>query len=63
LVSIRLITLAWLLVDVTERHRLGALRVIFLGLPTLLLSLAFSALFAFAWWLWFTAGFALQALN
>ena len=63
LASIRLITLAWLLVDLTERHRLGALRVIFLGVPTLFLSLAASALFAFAWWLWFTAGFALTALS
>jgi len=34
-----------------------------IGVPTLLLSLVVSALFAFAWWLWFTAGFALQALN
>jgi hypothetical protein len=63
LAAIRLITLAWLLVDLTERHRLGVLRILLLGIPTLLLSLAFSALFAFAWWLWFTAGFALQALS
>ncbi len=63
LVAIRLIALAWLLVDITERHRLGALRVLLLGVPTLLLSLACSALFAFAWWLWFTAGFALIALS
>lgn len=63
LVAIRLITLAWLLVDITDRHRLGALRVLFLGLPTLFLSLVASALFAFAWWLWFTSGFALQALS
>jgi hypothetical protein len=63
LIAIRLITLAWLLVDITERHRLGALRVLLLGVPTLLVSIAFSALFAFAWWLWFTAGFALTALR
>ena len=63
LVAIRLIALAWLLVALTERHRLGALRVIFLGVPALLLSLGASALFAFAWWLWFTAGFALAALR
>jgi hypothetical protein len=63
LVAIRLITLAWLLIDITERHRLGALRVLLLGVPTLLLSLACSALFAFAWWLWFTAGFALDILR
>ena len=63
LIAIRLIALAWLLVDLTERHRLGALRVIFLGLPTLFLSLVASALFAFVWWLWFTAGFALAALS
>jgi hypothetical protein len=63
LVAIRLITLAWLLVDLTERHRLSALRVLLLGVPTLLVSIAFSALFAFAWWLWFAAGFALTALS
>ena len=63
LMAIRLIALAWLLVDLTERHRLGALRVLLLGVPALLVSLACSALFAFAWWLWFTAGFALSALK
>ncbi len=63
LLAIRLIALAWLLVDLTERHRLGALRVLLLGVPILLLSLAFSALFAFAWWLWFTTGFALDILR
>ena len=63
LIAIRLISLAWLLVDLTKRHQLGALRVILLGLPTLLFSLAVSALFAFAHWLWFTAGFALDVLR
>jgi hypothetical protein len=52
-----------LLVDVSERHRLGAWRIVLLGIPTLLASLAFSALIAFAWWLWFTAGFALTTLR
>jgi hypothetical protein len=63
LVAIRLIALAWLLVDLTKRHQLGALRVILLGLPTLFLSLAVSALFAFTHWLWFTAVFALDILR
>jgi len=63
LIAIRLIALAWLLVDLTECHRLGALRVLLLGVPTLLVSLAFSACFAFAWWLWFTATFALDILR
>ena len=63
LATIRLLSLAWLLVDITERHRLGALRVLLLGVPTLLASLACSALFAFAWWLWFTATFALDILR
>jgi hypothetical protein len=63
LVAIRLLSLAWLLVDVSERHRLGAWRVLLLGVPTLLLSLAISALFAFAWWAWFTAAFALDILR
>ena len=61
--AIRLISLAWLLVDLTKRHQLGALRVILLGLPTLFLALAVSALFAFTHWLWFTAGFALDVLR
>jgi hypothetical protein len=63
LATIRLLSLAWLLVDVSERHRLGAWRIVLLGVPTLLASLACSALFAFAWWLWFTAGFALDILR
>jgi hypothetical protein len=63
LIAIRLISLAWLLVELTKRHQLGALRVILLCLPTLLLSLAVSALFAFAHWLWFTAGFTLDVLR
>jgi hypothetical protein len=63
LIAIRLIALAWLLVDITERHRLGAWRIVLLGVPTLLASLACSALFAFAWWLWFTVAFALDILR
>ncbi|MGA0092635.1 MAG: hypothetical protein ACO3JT_09885, partial [Candidatus Nanopelagicales bacterium] len=63
LATIRLLSLAWLLIDVSERHRLGAWRIVLLGVPTLLASLACSALFAFAWWLWFTAGFALDILR
>ena len=63
LIAIRLSSLAWLLVDLTKRHQLGALRVILLGLPTLFLSLAVSALFAFAYWLWFTASFTLDVLR
>ena len=63
LIAIRIISLAWLLVDLTKRHQLGALRVILLGLPTLFFALAVSDLFAFAHWLWFTAGFALDVLR
>ena len=63
LIAIRLISLAWLLVDLTKRHQLGALRVILLGLPALFLALAVSALFAFAYWLWFTASFTLDVLR
>ena len=62
-IAIRLISPAWLLVDLTKRHQLSALRVILLGLPALFFSLAVSALFAFAHWLWFTAGFALDVLR
>jgi hypothetical protein len=61
--SVTLLALAWLLVDVSERHRLGAWRIVLLGVPTLLASLACLALFAFAWWLWFTADFALDILR
>ena len=63
LIAIRLSSLAWLLVDLTKRHQLGALRVILLGLPALFLALAVSALFAFTHWLWFTASFALDVLR
>jgi hypothetical protein len=61
--SVTLLALAWLLVDVSELHRHGALRVLLLGVPTLLASLACLALFVFAWWLWFTADFALDILR
>ena len=63
LIAIRVISLAWLLIDLTRRHQLGALRVSLLGLPTLFFAFAVSALFAFAHWLWFTAGFALEVLR
>jgi hypothetical protein len=63
LIALRLISFAWLLVDLTKRHQLGALRIILFGLPTLFLALAVSALFAFAHWLWFTASFTLDVLR
>ena len=63
LIAIRVVSLAWLLIDLTRRHRLGALRVSLLGLPALFFALAVSALFACAHWLWFTAGFALDVLR
>ena len=63
LLLIRLIAHAWLLISLTRAHSLGALRIIFLGLPALFLALAVSALFAFTHWLWFTASFALDVLR
>ena len=60
---IRLIAHAWLLISLTRAHSLGALRIIFLGLPALLFSLAVSSLVTLATWTWLTADLALAALR
>ena len=63
LLLIRLIAHAWLLVSLSRTHSLGALRIIFLGLPALLFSLAVSSLVTLATWTWLVADLALAALR
>ena len=63
LLLIRLIAHAWLLVSLAQAHSLGALRIIFLGLPALFFGLAVSILLTLATWTWLTADLALAALR
>ena len=63
LLLIRLIAHAWLLVSLAQAHSLGALRIIFLGLPALLFGLAVSVLLSLAIWTWLVADLALAALR
>lgn len=63
LLLIRLIAHTWLLVSLAQAHSLGALRIIFLGLPALLFALAVTILLTTALWTWLTADLALAALR
>ena len=63
LLLIRLIAHTWLLVSLAQAHSLGALRIIFLGLPALFFGLGLSILLTFATWIWLTADLALAALR
>ena len=63
LLLIRLIAHSWLLVSLARVHSLGALRIIFLGLPSLLFALAVSSLVTTALWTWLVADLALAALR
>ena len=63
LLLIRLIAHSWLLVSLARTHSLGALRIIFLGLPALLFALAVSSLLTLATWIWFVADLALEAIR
>ena len=63
LLLVRLIAHIWLLVSLARTHSLGALRIIFLGLPSLLFALAVSSLVTTALWTWLTADLALAALR
>ena len=63
LLLIRLIAHAWLLVSLSRTHSLGALRIIFLGLPALLFGLGLSILLTLAIWTWLVADLALAALR
>ena len=63
LLLIRLVAHAWLLVSLAQAHSLGALRIIFLGLPALFFGLAVSSLVTTATWTWLVADLALAALR
>jgi hypothetical protein len=63
LLLIRLIAHSWLLISIVRAHSLGALRIIFLGLPGLLFALAVSSLVTTALWTWLVADLALTALR
>ena len=63
LLLIRLIAHTWLLVSLAQAHSLGALRIIFLGLPALFFGLAVSVLLSLAIWTWLVADLALAALR
>ena len=63
LLLIRLIAHTWLLISLTRAHSLGALRIIFLGLPALFFGLGLSILLTLATWTWLTADLALAALR
>ena len=63
LLLIRLIAHSWLLISLAQAHSLGALRIIFLGLPALFFGLAVSVLLSLATWTWLTADLALAALR
>ena len=63
LLLIRLIAHSWLLISLAQAHSLGALRIIFLGLPALLFGLAVAVLLSLATWTWLTADLALAALR
>jgi hypothetical protein len=62
LLFIRFIAQVWLLAQVVRAHSLGALRIIFLGLPALFFALAVSILLTLATWTWLVADLALAAL-
>jgi hypothetical protein len=63
LLLIRLIAHSWLLISLVRTHSLGALRIIFLGLPSLLFSLAVSSLLTLATWIWLVSDLALEAIR
>jgi hypothetical protein len=63
LLLVRLIAHIWLLVSLARTHSLGALRIIFLGLPSLLFALAVSSLITTALCTWLAADLALAALR
>ncbi len=63
LLLIRLIAHSWLLISLSRAHSLGALRIIFLGLPALFFGLGLSVLLTLATWTWLVADLALAALR
>ncbi len=63
LLLIRLVAHTWLLAALIRTHSLGALRIIFLGIPACLFGLAVAGLIALALWVWIVADLALVALR
>ena len=60
---IRFVAQVWLLAQVVRAHSLGALRIIFLGIPALLIAIAIAWLVATATASWLICDFALSALR
>lgn len=60
---IRLVAHTWLLVALIRTHSLGALRIIFLGIPAYLFGLAVAGLIALALWIWLISDLSLGALR
>lgn len=60
---IRLVAHTWLLAALIRTHSLGALRIIFFGIPAYLLGLVIAGLIALALWTWLIADLALVALR
>jgi hypothetical protein len=63
LLVIRFIAQFWLLAQVVRAHALGALRIIFLGIPVLLVATVIAWLVATATAAWIISDFALKALR
>lgn len=60
---IRLVAHTWLLAALVRTHSLGALRIIFLGIPAYLFGLVIAGMIALALWLWIIADLVLVALR
>lgn len=63
LILIRFVAHTWLLAALIRTHSLGALRIIFLGIPAYLFGLVIAGLIALALWIWLIADLALVALR
>jgi len=60
---IRLVAHTWLLAALIRTHSLGALRIIFLGIPVYLFGLVIAGLIALTLWIWLIADLVLVALR
>ena len=60
---IRLVAHTWLLASLVRTHSLGALRIIFFGIPAYLFGLVIAGLITLALWVWLVADLALVALR
>ena len=63
LLLIRLVAHTWLFASLVRTHSLGALRIIFLGIPAYLFALTIAGLLALATWAWLVSDLALAALR